>query len=170
MGDDGRPGWNRALPSCQGNTHHNVDLSKASQHPQPKLVAVQQYIMFCLCVWWSASLHICVCECVCVFCLQLPVEVVPQDRKERFYLQTSPETTPLDRPVSTLYLYPENSVSSYTYTNTHTQTHPHKHTHTQNRALEINAIQYKKITQNYMQKMYESVCFSEELQDQSGQC
>ena len=60
------------------------------------------------------------CVHMCMLCLQLPAEVVLQEQKELFYLQTSPETTPMDRPVSTLYLYPESLVS---YTHTHSVVH-----------------------------------------------
>ncbi len=56
---------------------------------------------------------------------QLPAEVVLQDLKGLFYLQTSPETTPLVRPVSTLYLCPESLVSSSIHVQKHTQNRAH---------------------------------------------
>lgn len=54
----------------------------------------------------SVVSSVCVlCFCMfthtCARCLQRPVEVVPREQMGPFYLQTSPETTPLNRPVST---------------------------------------------------------------------
>lgn len=54
--------------------------------------------------------------CLCTrLNLQPRVEVVLRDQKGLFYLQISQETTPLDRPASTLYPYHESLVSSTTY-------------------------------------------------------
>lgn len=57
-------------------------------------------LCYFLLVWLCASLPALVHTCM--FCLQHPVEVVLRDQKGLFYLQTSPEIIPLDRPVSTL--------------------------------------------------------------------
>lgn len=54
--------------------------------------------------------------CLCTrLNLQPHVEVVLRDQKGLFYLQISRETTPPDRPASTLYPYRESLVSSTTY-------------------------------------------------------
>lgn len=54
--------------------------------------------------------------CLCTrLNLQPRAEVVLRDQKGLFYLQISRETTPPDRPASTLYLYQESLVSSTTY-------------------------------------------------------
>lgn len=54
--------------------------------------------------------------CLCTrLNLQPRAEVVLRDQKGLFYLQISRETTPPDRPASTLYPYQESLVSSTTY-------------------------------------------------------
>lgn len=55
-----------------------------------------------------------ICLCTCLN-LQPRAEVVLRDQKGLFYLQISRETTPPDRPASTLYPYQESLVSSTTY-------------------------------------------------------
>lgn len=65
----------------------------------------------------------CVCHrllpsCLRVMCVQLPVEVGLQEQRGLFYPQTFPETTHLDRPVSTPYLCPESLVSRVCQTKT----------------------------------------------------
>lgn len=63
MGDDGRPGWNRALPSCQGSIHYAYILDeRIYAHIQTiKLVYFNNLL---LCVWLH-SLPLCVCKRVC---------------------------------------------------------------------------------------------------------
>lgn len=104
MGDDGRPGWNRALPSCQGQI-------KTKSTKTTKWKTAQKIPVACVTVNLMFDLF-----------LQLPAGAVQQDQRGQCYLQTFQKTILLDRCVSIQYLYRESLVGLNTHTHTHTHT------------------------------------------------